>query len=154
MPSWGMDQNLHLSSFWGDVRINNWREAGYCLSLGYLSLKWLYCFKKGGNMQIYCLNDDRGLAGFTHTVSEDKNTKKPYAPLRKVDGFDQKGLSKNVNLHVFDWENKQWHFWEDVKINERPKPPVLYVKFRPGVSFTKMDFDKMQPSRWCFKLYS
>lgn len=41
-------------------------------------------------MQIYCLNDDRGLAGFTHTVSEDKIQRSCVS----ADVFDQKGISK------------------------------------------------------------
>lgn len=49
--------------------------------LGLLELKVTVLLKKKKekrrlNMQIYCLNDDRGLAGFRQTVSEGENTKR------------------------------------------------------------------------------
>lgn len=40
-------------------------------------------------MQIYCLNDDRRLAGFTHTCRGKKNKVAPSL-LREVDSFDQR----------------------------------------------------------------
>lgn len=52
-------------------------------------------------MQIYCLNDDRGLAGFTQTVSG--NTK------RRVDDFERKVEEQNL-------QNKQRHLWKDIQI--------------------------------------
>lgn len=41
-------------------------------------------------MQIYCLNDDRRLAGFTHTCRGKKKYKVAPSLLREVDSFDQR----------------------------------------------------------------
>lgn len=89
-------------------------------------------------MQIYCLNDDRGLAGFTHTVWRRKY-KEAVPPLRKMGGFDQKGISlkkKGICMILIEKTNNDTS--EQILRSEVAKKTKTSCFKKLGATFTKI----------------
>lgn len=81
-------------------------------------------------MQIYCLNDDRGLAGFMHLRTK---IQRKSSLLRKMDVFDQKGRTEKKWICMRKQTKRD--FKTDVKIRGDFKTQTETSK---GGQFTKI----------------